>query len=54
MPNASTMLSVYRRQIEAARGAGLTAWSEQARLAPTIRALIDVVDADHDPRRYAP
>jgi hypothetical protein len=51
MPNATTMLSVYQRQVHAARGSGLAGWTEQARLAPTIRALIDVVNEDHDPRR---
>lgn len=50
MPNATTMLSVYRRQVHAARGAGMAGLNEQARLAPTIRALIDVVNDDHDPR----
>ena len=51
MPNASTMLSAYQRQIRAAAGAGLAGLETQARLSPTIRALLDVVDDDHDPRR---
>ena len=51
MPNAKTMLTVYQRQINASRGAGMAGLNEQARLSPTIRALIEVVDADHDPRR---
>jgi hypothetical protein len=51
MPSAKTMLTVYQRQVAAARGAGMAGLNEQARLSPTIRALIDVVDADYDPRR---
>ena len=51
MPNASTMLSAYQRQVRAAAGAGLAGLETQARLSPTIRALLDVVDDDHDPRR---
>jgi hypothetical protein len=51
MPNAKTMLTVYQRQIAASRGAGMAGLNEQARLSPTIRALIEVIDADHDPRR---
>jgi hypothetical protein len=50
MPSATTMLSVYQHQVHNARGAGLTGLSERARLGPTIRALLDVVNADHDPR----
>jgi hypothetical protein len=51
MPSATTMLSVYQHQITASRGAGMAGLNEQARLSPTIRALLEVVDADHDPRR---
>jgi hypothetical protein len=51
MPNAKTMIDVYRRQVDAARGAGMAGLNEQAKLAPTIRALRDVLDADYDPRR---
>jgi hypothetical protein len=51
MPSAKTMLTVYQRQVAEARGAGMAGLNEQARLSPTIRALLDVVDADHDPRR---
>ena len=51
MPSAKTMLTVYQRQIAASRGAGMAGLNEQARLSPTIRALIEIVDADHDPRR---
>jgi hypothetical protein len=51
MPNATTMLHVYQRQIAASRGAGMAGLNEQAKLSPTIRALIDVVNADYDPRR---
>jgi hypothetical protein len=51
MPNAKTMLHVYQRQVAAARGAGMAGLDEQAKLAPTIRALIDVVNDDYDPRR---
>lgn len=50
MPTALTMLDCYQRQLAASRGAGLAGVGEQARLGGTIRALIDVVDADHDPR----
>jgi hypothetical protein len=50
MPSARTMLDSYQRQITASRGAGLHGIGEQARLAPTIRALLDVVDKDYDPR----
>ncbi len=50
MPNATTMLQLYQRQLAAARGAGLAGVSEQARLAGTIRVLLDIVNADHDPR----
>jgi hypothetical protein len=51
MPNAQTMLHAYQHHVHASRGAGLQAWAEQARLGGTIRALIDVVNDDHDPRR---
>jgi hypothetical protein len=53
MPSAETMLEHYRSQIHAARGAGLTGVGEQARLGATIRALLAVVDDDHDPRKAA-
>jgi hypothetical protein len=53
MPSAKTMLEHYRSQIHAARGAGLTGVGEQARLGATIRALLAVVDEDHDPRKTA-
>ena len=51
MPSAKTMLHSYQRQLAASRGAGMAGVNEQARLAPTIRALLDVVNSDHDPRR---
>jgi hypothetical protein len=51
MPSARTMLDSYQAQISAKRGAGLAGVGEQARLGPTIRALLVVVDDDHDPRR---
>jgi hypothetical protein len=51
MPSAKTMLDSYRHQVRASRGAGLAGLAEQARLMDAISALIDVVDADHDPRR---
>jgi hypothetical protein len=50
MPDARTMLDCYQRQLAASRGAGLAGVGEQARLGGTIRALIDVVNADYDPR----
>ena len=53
MPSAHTMLDSYRRQVHASRGAGMAGLGELARLAPTIRALIEVVNDDHDPRRGA-
>jgi hypothetical protein len=52
MPNAVTMLHNYQRQLADARGAGLAGIAEQARLAATIRALLDVVNADYDPRAF--
>jgi hypothetical protein len=51
MPSAKTMLYVYQHQIAASRGAGMAGLNEQAKLSPTIRALIDVVNSDYDPRR---
>jgi hypothetical protein len=51
MPSAVTMLSVYQRLVLDARGAGLAGVGEQARLGATIRALLDIVNADLDPRR---
>jgi len=51
MPSATTMLTVYQHQVRESRGAGLAGLSEQARLSGTIRALLDVVNEDHDPRR---
>ena len=51
MPSAETMLEHYRSQIHAARGSGLAGVGEQARLGATIRALLAVVDDDHDPRK---
>jgi len=50
MPSAHTMLKGYQAQISASRGAGMAGVGEQARLAPTVRALIEVVNDDHDPR----
>jgi len=52
MPNAMTMLHLYQRRLADARGSGLAGVTEQARLAGTIRALLDVVNADHDPRLH--
>jgi hypothetical protein len=51
MPSAKTMLHVYQGQIAASRGAGMAGLNEQAKLSPTIRALIDVINDDYDPRR---
>ena len=51
MPSAHTMLKGYQAQIAATRGAGMAGVGEQARLAPTVRALLEVVNDDHDPRR---
>ena len=51
MPSARTMLDTYQRQIHASRGAGMAGLGEQARLAPTIRALLEVDNDDYDPRR---
>ena len=45
------MLEQYRSQVSAARGHGMAGVNEQARLGPTIRALLDIVDEDYDPRR---
>jgi len=53
MPSATTMLHTYQHQLAATRGSGLAGVTEQARLAGTIRALLDVVNDDHDPRRRA-
>ena len=53
MPSAETMLSCYQRQVADSRGAGLAGLGEHARLSGTIRALLSVVDDDHDPRRAA-
>jgi hypothetical protein len=50
MPNALTMLDCYQRQLAATRGAGLTGVGDQVRLSGTIRALLDVVNDDYDPR----
>jgi len=44
------MLKGYQAQISASRGAGMAGVGEQARLAPTVRALIEVVNDDYDPR----
>lgn len=44
------MLHGYRCQIDAARGAGMAGLGEHARLSSTVRALMSVVDEDHDPR----
>jgi hypothetical protein len=44
------MLSSYQHQVRVSRGAGLAGLEEQARLSGTIRALMDVVNDDHDPR----
>jgi hypothetical protein len=44
------MLRIYQRQVADARGAGLAEVGEQARLGATIRALLDVVNEDYDPR----
>ena len=53
MPSATTMLHTYQRQLADARGSGLAGVTEQARLGATIRALLTVVNDDHDPRRRA-
>jgi hypothetical protein len=50
MPSAHTMLTAYQNQLDAARGAGMAGLNEQARLNPTLRALREVVNQDHDPR----
>ncbi len=54
MPSAQTMLSHYQHQVQAKRGAGLAGLAEQAQLGGAIRALIDVVNEDHDPRSVTP
>jgi hypothetical protein len=51
MPSAHTMLQVYQRQLADSRGAGLAGVAELARLSSTIRALLDIVNDDYDPRR---
>jgi len=51
MPSAQTMLSHYQHQVQAKRGAGQAGLAEQAQLGGAIRALIDVVNDDHDPRQ---
>jgi hypothetical protein len=51
MPSAKTMLHVYQSQLAASRGAGMAGVHEQAQLSGTIRALLDVVNTDYDPRR---
>jgi hypothetical protein len=51
MPSAETMLKSYQQQLAASRGAGLAGVAEQARLSHTIRALLNVVNDDYDPRR---
>ena len=53
MPSAITMLGHYQSHVAAARGAGMAGVAEQERLAGTIRALLEVVNDDHDPRRAA-
>ena len=45
------MLQVYQRQLADSRGAGLTGVAELARQSSTIRALLNVVNDDYDPRR---
>ena len=50
MPTALTMLLAYESQVAGARGSGMAGLTEQARIRPTIRALLDVVRADLDPR----
>jgi hypothetical protein len=45
------MLQTYQQQLAASRGAGLTGLAEQARLSHTIRALLELVNDDYDPRR---
>jgi hypothetical protein len=50
MPSAHTMLRVYQRQLADSRGAGLAGVAELARLSGTIRALLEVVNDDYDPR----
>jgi hypothetical protein len=50
MPSALTMLDCYQRQLAASRGAGMTGVGEHAKLSGTIRALLDVVNDDYDPR----
>lgn len=49
---ALTMLRAYQAQLAGARGAGQTGLAEQARLGGTIRALLALVDHDHDPTRH--
>jgi hypothetical protein len=45
------MLQIYQRRLADPRGAGLTGAAELARLSGTIRALLEVVNDDYDPRR---
>jgi hypothetical protein len=51
MPSAHTMLQSYQRQLAASRGAGMSGVADLAQLSSTIRALLDVVNDDYDPRR---
>ena len=50
MPNATTMLEAYRALVDQARGAGLAGLDAQARVSSTVRALLEVVDRELDPR----
>lgn len=52
MPDARTMLACYQAQLAATRGHGQLGLAEQARLGSTIRALLNVVNADYDPTNH--
>lgn len=50
MPSAETILAATKAAILAARGSGNAGLATVAHLGPQVRALIEVVDHDHDPR----
>lgn len=51
MPSAQTMLDAHKAIVNANRGAGLAGLTVQAEQASAIKALTELVNSDHDPRK---
>lgn len=50
MPTAATMLEAHQKAIAFQKGAGQMGLAAQAEHGPAVRALLEIVNTDNDPR----